>query len=62
MVTAVRGATQGALDEVDQYKKKATSPETTKILERAKQSRQQNPKGITPWRPKNDPDWLKPGT
>lgn len=55
-------ATKAAMNEVDEYKKLATSPETVKILERAKQSRKDNPKGIKPWRPSDEPDWLEPST
>lgn len=55
-------ATQAALNEIDEYKKLATSPENAKILERAKQSRKNNPKGIKPWRPSDEPDWLDPST
>ncbi|CAN8096860.1 unnamed protein product [Discula destructiva] len=62
LAAAIRGATQAARNEVDEYKQKATSPDNTMILERAKQSRAQNPKAITPWRAKNHPDWLEPST
>lgn len=55
-------AARAAMDEVNEYKKLFTSPENTKILERAKQSRKDNPKGIKPWRPRDDPNWLKRDT
>jgi hypothetical protein len=32
--------------------------ESVKIFERAKESRVENPKGITPWRITQHPDWL----
>lgn len=53
-------AARAAMNEVNNYKKLVTSPENTKILERAKQSRKDNPKGIKPWRPRDDPNWLNP--
>ncbi|KAJ4424102.1 hypothetical protein N0V82_001150 [Gnomoniopsis sp. IMI 355080] len=62
LVTVVKGATQAAFNEVEEYKKNATDPENIKILDRAKQSRNQNPKGIKPWRAKDHPDWLTPST
>lgn len=58
----VSEATKAAVNEVNEYKKLATSPETMKILEHAKQSRKDNPKGIKPWRPSDEPDWLEPST
>lgn len=58
----VSEATQAAMDEIGEYRKLATNPENTKILERAKQSRKDNPKGIKPWRPSDEPDWLDSST
>ncbi|KAH8781462.1 hypothetical protein F5883DRAFT_638292 [Diaporthe sp. PMI_573] len=60
--SALRESTKSACGEIREYKQSATSEETTKVLERAKQSRKDNPKGIKPWRARDDPDWLTTNT
>lgn len=52
-------ATRDARKEVVELKQMMTSPENTKMLERAKQSRKDDPK-IKPWRPKDEPNWFMP--
>ncbi|KAI3397542.1 hypothetical protein diail_10635 [Diaporthe ilicicola] len=54
----LRESTKSAYSEIREYKQAATSEETAKVLERAKQSRKENPKGIKPWLARDDPDWL----
>ncbi|KAJ0116563.1 hypothetical protein J7T55_007543 [Diaporthe amygdali] len=46
------------IGEIREYKQAATSEETVKVLEHANQSRKENPKGIKPWRARDDPNWL----
>lgn len=62
MFSTIRESTKAAYSEVREYKQLATDEESTKILERAKQSRKDNPKGIKPWRARDDPEWLTPST
>lgn len=62
MFSTVRESTKAAYGEVREYKQLATDEESTKILERAKHSRKENPKGIKPWRARDDPEWLTPST
>lgn len=59
---AIQGATKTAYSEIQEYKQAATNEETAKVFERAKQSRKDNPKGIKPWRARDDPDWLNTNT
>ncbi|KAK7737839.1 hypothetical protein SLS53_006460 [Cytospora paraplurivora] len=60
--STVRESTKAAYSEVREYKYLATDEQSTKIFERAKHSRKENPKGIKPWRARDDPDWLTPDT
>ncbi|KAK2605246.1 hypothetical protein N8I77_008097 [Diaporthe amygdali] len=46
------------IGEIREYKQAATNEETVKVLEHANQSRKENPKGIKPWRARDDPNWL----
>lgn len=54
---ALHESTTSACSEIREYKQAATSEEASKVFERAKQSRKDNPKGIKPWRARDDPDW-----
>ncbi|KAK7736858.1 hypothetical protein SLS63_003207 [Diaporthe eres] len=56
--SALQETTKSAYSEIKEYKQTATNEETAKVLEHAKQSRKDNPKGIKPWRARDDPDWL----
>jgi len=47
-----------AYKEVRELKQLMTSEETKNILDRAQQSRRENPKGIKPWYARDDPEWL----
>jgi hypothetical protein len=40
------------------FKTLYTSEESKKVLEQAKKSREAHPKGIKPWRVRDDPNWL----
>lgn len=60
--SALQETTKSAYSEIKEYKQAATNEETTKVLEHAKQSRKDNPKGIKPWRARDDPDWLTTNT
>lgn len=50
-------AAKGAMNEVDEFKKTLTSPESTRILDRAKQSEKENPRGIKPYKVADDLEW-----
>ena len=50
-----------ANQEIEGVKAGLTSEETTTILGEARASRQAKPKGITPWRATDHPDWTTPG-
>ncbi|ROW17727.1 hypothetical protein VPNG_00663 [Cytospora leucostoma] len=62
MFSTVRESTKAAYNEVREYKHLATDEESTRIFERARRSRQENPKDIKPWRARDDPEWLTPST
>ena len=47
-----------ANEEIKQFKQLIEDDESKKIFERAKDSRAENPKGITPWRITEHSDWL----
>lgn len=51
-----------AREEVGAFKELMTADKTKQILEHAKQSRLENPRGIKPWRARDDPSWVRPGT
>ncbi|KAL1856984.1 hypothetical protein Daus18300_010544 [Diaporthe australafricana] len=57
-LSTLRESTKTAYSEIREYKQAATNEETVKVFEHAKQSRKENPKGIKPWRAKDDPNWL----
>ncbi|POS79031.1 hypothetical protein DHEL01_v202576 [Diaporthe helianthi] len=59
---ALQESSKTAYSAIQEYKQAATNEETSKVFERAKQSRQDNPKGIKPWRARDDPDWLGTNT
>ncbi|RDW70272.1 hypothetical protein BP5796_08669 [Coleophoma crateriformis] len=46
-----------ATREVQAFRRLMTDERSTKILDHARQSRADNPKGIKPWRITDDPDW-----
>lgn len=54
---ALQKSTASACSEIREYKQAATNEEATKVFERARQSRKDNPKGIKSWRARDDPDW-----
>jgi hypothetical protein len=47
-----------ANEDIKQFKRLVEDDESKKIFERAKDSRAENPKGITAWRIVEHPDWL----
>jgi hypothetical protein len=47
-----------ANEELKQFKLLIEDEESQKIFQHAKDSRAENPKGITPWRITQHPDWL----
>jgi hypothetical protein len=51
-------AASTANEELKQFKQLVDDEGSRKIFERAKESRMENPKGITPWRITEDLDWL----
>lgn len=51
-------AASTANEEMKRFAKLMEDDESVKIFERAKESRAENPKGITPWRITQHPDWL----
>lgn len=51
-----------ANEEIKQFKKLIEDDQSKKIFERAKDSRAENPKGITAWRIVEHPDWLSKRT
>jgi hypothetical protein len=48
-----------ANEEVRRFKQLMDDEDTKKIFKYAKESRAANPKGITPWRITDHPDWLE---
>jgi len=46
-----------AMKEVKEFKDLVTSSQTKEVLDHALQSRKKNSTGITPWRPRDDPNW-----
>lgn len=57
LATNMAEAAKGAMNEIDEFKKLLTSPETTRVLERAKQSEKENPRGIKPYKVAEDFEW-----
>ena len=49
---------QAASDELKNFGDLYNSEESQKALNRAKKSREANPKDIRPWRAKDDPHWF----
>ncbi|KAK0723032.1 hypothetical protein B0T26DRAFT_245907 [Lasiosphaeria miniovina] len=43
--------------EIASFKTAISSDETKKLIQKANKSRQANPKGLKPWRPRDDPQW-----
>ncbi|TLS30521.1 hypothetical protein PpBr36_03675 [Pyricularia pennisetigena] len=56
---ALQQSMASGVKDVKDFKDSMTSRETSKIISRAVQSRQKNPLGIKPWRPKDDPNWTQ---
>ncbi|TLD31673.1 hypothetical protein PspLS_02024 [Pyricularia sp. CBS 133598] len=56
---ALQRSMASGVKDVKDFKDSMTSRETSKIISRAAQSRQKNPLGIKPWRPKDDPNWTQ---
>lgn len=56
---ALQQSLANGVKDVKDFKESMTSRETTKVITRAAQSRQKNPLGIKPWRPKDDPNWTR---
>lgn len=50
-------AVQAANDEINDFGDLYRSEESRKVLDKAKKSRDANPKNIKPWRAKDDPHW-----
>lgn len=44
--------------EIQEFATLYTSEESKKVLEKAKKSREANPKGIKTWRYEDHPDWV----
>jgi hypothetical protein len=51
-------AATAANEEMKRFATLMEDEESVKIFEHAKESRAKNPKGITPWRITQHPDWL----
>ncbi|KAH7321765.1 hypothetical protein BKA65DRAFT_464130 [Rhexocercosporidium sp. MPI-PUGE-AT-0058] len=51
-----------ANQEVQQFRRVMTAEESREVMEQARKSRAENPKGIKPWRATEHPDWLKKDT
>jgi hypothetical protein len=49
------------MDEISTFKTLYTNDESKEVLEKAKKSREAEPKGIKPWRARDHPDWLELG-
>ncbi|KAH7393431.1 hypothetical protein BKA64DRAFT_87637 [Cadophora sp. MPI-SDFR-AT-0126] len=48
-----------ANQEVQEFRRLMTSEDSKKVMEQARKSRAENPKGIKPWKASDHPDWLK---
>jgi len=46
-----------AMTEVKEFKDLVSGEQTKEVIEHAMQSRRKHSTGITPWRPRDDPDW-----
>ncbi|KAG4440440.1 hypothetical protein IFR05_004084 [Cadophora sp. M221] len=51
-----------ANQEVQEFRRLMTAEDTKEVLEQAKTSRAENPKGIKPWRATEHPEWLQRDT
>ncbi|KAH9899050.1 hypothetical protein F4778DRAFT_741980 [Xylariomycetidae sp. FL2044] len=52
-------AVTDAKNEIVAFENLYNSPESKKVLEQARKSREANPKGIKPWRYSQHPDWFR---
>ncbi|KAK0099865.1 hypothetical protein ONS95_013307 [Cadophora gregata] len=48
-----------AIQEVQEFRRLVTSDDSKKVMEQARKSRAENPKGIKPWKASDHPDWLR---
>ena len=46
-----------AVKEVKDFKDLVSSEQTREVIDHAFQSRRKHTTGITPWRPRDDPEW-----
>ncbi|KAK3944225.1 hypothetical protein QBC46DRAFT_350639 [Diplogelasinospora grovesii] len=60
MVASFMESVQDTNKELSDFKQAYTSEESKKIFQKASESRRANPKGIKPWRARDDPDWIYP--
>ncbi|KAL5319782.1 hypothetical protein ACEPPN_012839 [Leptodophora sp. 'Broadleaf-Isolate-01'] len=51
-----------ANQEVQEFRRLMTAEDSKEVLEQAKKSRAENPKGIKPWMATEHPEWLKRDT
>jgi len=51
-------STGAANQEVQQFRRLMNNEESVKVMEQARKSRAENPKGIKPWKVTEHPDWL----
>ena len=52
-------AVQESSTQLTEFRQTVTSEKSLKVFKLATDSRRANPKGIKPWRARDDPDWLE---
>ncbi|KAJ2894381.1 hypothetical protein MKZ38_007694 [Zalerion maritima] len=61
MFTEFQKTTTATTHDINSLRDTLNSPQTKSIMTHADQSRAQNPRGIRPWRPRDEPDWADGG-
>ncbi len=59
MFASFTGAVQESKTQLAEFREAIKSEKSQKVFRHAAESRRANPKGIKPWRAKDDPDWLE---
>ncbi|KAK0711672.1 hypothetical protein B0H67DRAFT_298503 [Lasiosphaeris hirsuta] len=57
LFTSFKKSVESTQKEISSFKEAITSEKSRKVFQKASESRRANPKGIKPWRARDDPEW-----
>lgn len=57
LFTSFKNSVENTQKEINGFKEAIISEKSRKVFQKASESRRSNPKGIKPWRARDDPDW-----